>query len=417
MEQISYDYADNSHVVWFTELSDPGQPYSCSTWDNASNYHDQLITTGNFVFWNLFTTDNYVPADVWIDHTMTVHRQSIGTSYFQATYYLDEMLENCGNLCEDNLDLDDDGVENDYDNCPNDSNADQTDSDGDSLGDACDDCHNLAGDPNDDLVHDILDVVLIVNAVLAGGYSATDYTDCELADSDLDSNGVINITDIIQTINLVLSGKKVSDQGGRAAADFAVVGPDMIISIDSEVDFTGLQLIFESDIDNTVKVKDNSHIEKLSSYNDGVVRFVGYSIFNHAFDSRKSDIVIEGGGVLDAEDIALIISSPSGKELEVSRSILGNVYQTGAYEFNLTNVYPNPFNPTTEIDFTVPSDGYVRLSAYNVMGQEISVIFDGFQTIGEHSYRWDASALPSGVYYVRLSSGKNVKTMKALLVK
>jgi len=329
------------------------------------------------------------------------------------------MLENCGSLCEDNLDLDDDGVENDYDNCPNDSNPDQADSDEDSLGDACDDCHNLAGDPNDDLVHDILDVVLIVNAVLAGGYSATDqYTDCELADSDLDSNGVINITDIIQTINIVLSvGRDDTDQVGRATADFSVAGSDLIINIDSKIDFSGLQLVFESDLDNSIRIKDNSHIEKLSSYNDGIVRFVGFSKFNNAFDSRKSEVVIEGGASLNVEDIELIISSRSGKEIELSRSAFGNVYKTGAYDFNLTKVYPNPFNPTTEIDFTVPSDGYVRLSAYNVMGQEVSVIFDGFQTIGEHSYRWDASALPSGVYYVRLSSGKNVKTMKALLVK
>jgi len=417
MEQVSYNYADNSHVVWFTELSEPGQPYSCSAWDNASNYHDKLITTGNFVFWNLFTTDNYVPANVWIDHEMRVHRQSIGTTYFTAVYYLDEMLESCGSLCEDNLDLDDDGVENDYDNCPNDSNPDQADSDGDSLGAACDDCHNQAADPNDDLVIDILDVVLIVNTVLSGGAG---YTDCELADADVDSNGVINITDIIQTINIVLSGGRVASfdlDGGRAVADFSVVGSDMVISIDSEIDFSGLQLIFESDIDNKVNVKDNSHIEKLSSYNDGIVRFVGYSMFNHSFDSRKSEIVIEGGATLEPNSIALIISSPSGREIDISRSVLGVVYQTGVYEFNLTKVYPNPFNPTTEIDFTVPSDGYVRLSAFNVMGQEVSVIYDGFQSIGEHSYRWDASALPSGVYYIRLSSGKNVKTMKALLVK
>jgi len=415
MEQISAEFSDNSHVVWFTELSEPGQPYSCSAWDNGSSYHDQLITTGNFVFWNLFTTDSYVPADVWIDHTMKVHRQSIGTSYFQAKYYLEEMLENCGTLCMDNVDLDDDGVENDYDNCPNVANADQVDSDTDGLGDACDDCSNLSGDPNDDFVTDILDVVLIVNIVLSGASQATE---CELEDADIDSNGVINITDIIQTINMVLTGgRTIVDDDGRAKADFSVLGNDLLIEINSDIDFSGVQIVFQSNIDNTIQLKDNSHIEKLSSFNDGIVRFIGYSMFNHSFDSRKSEIVIEGGSNLNAEDISLIISSPSGKEIEVSRAILGDVYQTGAYEFKLSKIYPNPFNPTTEIDFTVPSDGHVRLSAFNVMGQEVSVIFDGFQTIGEHSFSWNAAELSSGVYYVRLASGKNVKTMKALLVK
>ena len=62
--------------------------------------------------------------------------------------------------------IDEDGVEDTEDNCPGTSNSDQSDADADGLGDACDDCNNMPGDINDDMNHDILDVVIAVNIIL-----------------------------------------------------------------------------------------------------------------------------------------------------------------------------------------------------------------------------------------------------------
>ena len=62
----------------------------------------------------------------------------------------------------------------------------------------------MSGDINDDMNHDILDVVIAVNMILAGGISSPDFTDCQKLDADIDSNGVINILDVIMLINLIL---------------------------------------------------------------------------------------------------------------------------------------------------------------------------------------------------------------------
>ena len=78
---------------------------------------------------------------------------------------------------------------------------------------------------------------------------------------------------------------------------------------------------------------------------------------------------------------------------------------------------PNPFNPATEVEFTIPADGFVELSAFNVMGQEVARIFNGYQATGIHSYTWNASNLSSGVYYVQLKQGRHVQTTKAILMK
>jgi hypothetical protein len=62
-------------------------------------------------------------------------------------------------------------------------------------------------------------------------------------------------------------------------------------------------------------------------------------------------------------------------------------------------------------------DGHVQLAAFDVRGKEVDVIFEGAQSIGQHSYTWNASNLPSGVYYIRLQAGDMVTSQKALLIK
>ncbi|MCK4641150.1 MAG: T9SS type A sorting domain-containing protein, partial [Candidatus Marinimicrobia bacterium] len=61
--------------------------------------------------------------------------------------------------------------------------------------------------------------------------------------------------------------------------------------------------------------------------------------------------------------------------------------------------------------------GNFELSAYNVLGQKVSIISEGFGQPGAYSHQWHAAELPSGVYYIQLKSGVNVKTQKVLLLK
>jgi hypothetical protein len=188
-----------------TALSDLNQPYSCNAWGNVpeGGYH-QVIHDVGYGTWELFNTGNAFPSTVWINHEMKVHDMLNNAGSWSINSRINAMLDDCGTLCLDNPDFDDDGISNDEDNCPNISNYLQEDSDNDGIGDACDDCSNLQGDPNDDYVFDVLDVITIVNMVLTGGTSSPDFTDCELSDGDTDSNGVINILDIINVINLIL---------------------------------------------------------------------------------------------------------------------------------------------------------------------------------------------------------------------
>jgi len=86
-------------------------------------------------------------------------------------------------------------------------------------------------------------------------------------------------------------------------------------------------------------------------------------------------------------------------------------------EYILTQNYPNPFNPATKIDFSLPKDSDVELTVYNILGQQVEVLINGFRNAGTYELTWDASNLPSGVYIYRLETGSNVISKKMMLLK
>jgi WD40 repeat protein len=86
-------------------------------------------------------------------------------------------------------------------------------------------------------------------------------------------------------------------------------------------------------------------------------------------------------------------------------------------EFSLSQNYPNPFNPSTNIEYRIPEDGFVSLSIYNSLGQQVSILVNEDQSAGNHSLTFSADNLPSGLYFYELRSGSFVETRKMLLLK
>jgi hypothetical protein len=87
------------------------------------------------------------------------------------------------------------------------------------------------------------------------------------------------------------------------------------------------------------------------------------------------------------------------------------------HELSLYPAYPNPFNPSTVIRFTLPRTEKTKLIVYDVAGREVKVLEDGLLSAGEHRVTFDGSALSSGVYFARLEAGKNVQAEKLMLLK
>jgi hypothetical protein len=71
--------------------------------------------------------------------------------------------------------------------------------------------------------------------------------------------------------------------------------------------------------------------------------------------------------------------------------------------YDLSSAYPNPFNPTTTIGYQIPTDGYVKLVVFDLLGRQIAELASGLHTVGRYSSSWNASAVASGVYLARLT--------------
>ncbi len=407
-------YEDN--IFTFVSLSDLNQPYSCSAWAGLapSGSGDIVHDTGYGIF-NLFNSNNGFPSFVFIDHTMTVHHKSNSAGTYSVKTKIEDMLEACiaDGLCGA-VDFDNDGLIDD-DNCPNDYNPTQSDSDNDGIGDACDDCHDMSGDINDDLVIDILDIVNVVNMILTGGSNSSDFNDCEKSDGDFDSNGIINILDVIQIINTVLGqGRVVASDSGSVNASYDIIDNDLVLTFASNSSLSGLELAFYSDNLLDIEVNDNDLRSDIYSatdmYND-IQKYVVFSMDNVAFENNTLELVIEDGAQLDIQDINIIAGSKDGVEL----SLLWDAAEVKA--FTLDKMYPNPFNPTTQISYSIENAGQMKLSIYNIAGQEVSVLHDGYQSSGSYNVQWNATELASGVYYVSMVMNGHVETMKAIILK
>ncbi|MBD3232243.1 MAG: T9SS type A sorting domain-containing protein [candidate division Zixibacteria bacterium] len=86
-------------------------------------------------------------------------------------------------------------------------------------------------------------------------------------------------------------------------------------------------------------------------------------------------------------------------------------------EYSLDGNFPNPFNASTNISFSLPEAGNVSLEVYNLMGQKVASLMNGYKEAGQHAVNWDASNYSSGVYFYKLSAGEKVFTMRMTLLK
>ena len=86
-------------------------------------------------------------------------------------------------------------------------------------------------------------------------------------------------------------------------------------------------------------------------------------------------------------------------------------------DFTLHQNYPNPFNPGTKIKFVIPNSSFVNLKVYNVLGKETATLVNEERPAGNYEVEFEASSLPSGVYFYQLRAGSFIQTKKMILLR
>jgi len=105
--------------------------------------------------------------------------------------------------------------------------------------------------------------------------------------------------------------------------------------------------------------------------------------------------------------------------LSTTSVISGVANETGEqpWTFALEAAYPNPFNPVTTIRYVLPEHGPVQLVVFDALGRRVSTLVQNDQLPGQHSVRWDAGTMASGVYFYQLTQGRHTDTRPMILLK
>ena len=105
-----------------------------------------------------------------------------------------------------------------------------------------------------------------------------------------------------------------------------------------------------------------------------------------------------------------IASNDNIKKEQITNSSVPTKYELSAN-------YPNPFNPSTTIEYAVPNDGMVTLKVYDVLGREVANLVNEYMPTGRYKITWDASKMASGIYVYRMTANKFTTSRKMLLMK
>ena len=371
--------------------------------------------------WNLFG-DGYIPHNVVLDHNYEVLFTSSG-------YAEDDIIEaiNLG-LSYVPRDEDSDGVLDSVDNCFDVVNPDQLDIDLDGYGDACDPCDNLniftSGNTNGTLTTsglvtvDIFDVLSLVEIVLSGntescGYEISDYT----------FDGDVNVIDVIALVQLILNGDFDNSLAPPPGDGFFEIyhteGSDRAV-ISSSGKISGLQFdsfiseVTESDL-NQILLPEGWTLDYV--INEDKVKVIAYDASGN---NPREQLEIDFSSVTSTSFQNIVVASPGAGEVSVNFSEKEDFDSAKQMPLNpkIQKLYPNPFNPALSISFAIPNDEVVSISIYNTLGEKVEVLREkNMLSAGNHTFLWNATAHPSGMYLVQIQTKTFTDTRKALLVK
>ena len=172
------------------------------------------------------------------------------------------------------------------------------------------------------------------------------------------------------------------------------------MSVRSEGCVQGVQLELAHDSELAINLDDYFVSEYVTTNNTTRIMVVSQDCINSI-----GDIV----GDYDVVDV--VMSNHVGEKID------DRVLTVSPFKVKVSG--PNPFNPSTSLNVVVPADGYVSVKIYNIVGQEVATLQDGFMAENFNGYtlNWNASNLASGVYLVRAEAAGQVSFEKLMLLK
>uniref|UniRef100_A0A7V2ZIP6 T9SS type A sorting domain-containing protein n=1 Tax=Ignavibacterium album TaxID=591197 RepID=A0A7V2ZIP6_9BACT len=187
---------------------------------------------------------------------------------------------------------------------------------------------------------------------------------------------------------------------GFVVMDYENDGDKDIVTMNRRLETNGIT-VFLNDGQGNFIVRENCYFP----YADGVP----WSIIASDFDlDGRTDIAITS-----TSDSLYVLYNLGGGTVGVRDQEVTEIPTS----FSLSQNFPNPFNPTTTIQYSLPQAEDVTLKVYNLLGEEVKTLVNDYQQAGKHSVQINVNNLPSGVYFYRIQAGNFVQTKKMILIK
>ncbi len=198
--------------------------------------------------------------------------------------------------------------------------------------------------------------------------------------------------------------KNIDAQDAATHASITIKGNELIVNGTNGV-VQGVQLVLTHGPDFNIVLEDKFVAEYKTTGNTTTIIVVSDAIADLGVIAKTA------GDYEVAAEVSLVVNT-RGEEVTVE-------YGFEVVDFELKAAYPNPFNPTTTLEMVLPEAGYVSIKIYNLVGQEVATLANGYMqanTAG-HKFQWNASNMASGVYLVRAEGAGSVTTQKLMLLK
>jgi len=213
---------------------------------------------------------------------------------------------------------------------------------------------------------------------------------------------------------------------------YGIAGDDISIPllVEANTEIAGFELHLKYDAENLdfARIKSELPGELTVNANDDAIHIVWEDINNTVSTESDKPIVLlhftlkddfesESAVEIIHAEVVDVVGEPYSLNLINGKIIKGSLSTVLPNEYHLEQNVPNPFNPVTEIRFSLPEASQVNLEIFNIMGQLVKTLINDRLEAGHHSFKWDAGSYASGIYFTRLRAGTFVDTKKMILLK
>jgi hypothetical protein len=202
----------------------------------------------------------------------------------------------------------------------------------------------------------------------------------------------------------------------------------------AEWDFNHAEYEFIGTITASIESREDFDGDLVGVFVDGECRGIAERMYFPFDDSYMYELQIYSN-VSDGEEMTFkYFDSENGEIVEfaetltfTSNMVVGDGFNTFGLSrerdlsqpmtYGISDAYPNPFNPVTSFEYTIPEDGMVQVAVYDINGRMVAELADGYMSAGTYPVVWDANDLSSGVYMVNMISGDFSTMQKVMLIK